>query len=91
MKHQQASFSRRSFLKTSALAGGGLMLSFGWIDSFASKTKQLLEIPEEWTTLNGYLKITADGTITIMSPNPEGYAHRHDRTSSGFRYAIEVC
>ena len=48
------------------------MISFGWISSFASKSKEALAISNEWSELNGYLKIAADGIVTIMSPNPEG-------------------
>ncbi|HZB14020.1 MAG TPA: molybdopterin cofactor-binding domain-containing protein, partial [Chryseolinea sp.] len=72
MTDSRASISRRSFLKTSALAGGGLMISFGWISSFASKSKEPFALADEWSELNGYLKIAADGIVTIMSPNPEG-------------------
>ena len=72
MTNTKSSISRRSFLKTSALAGGGLMISFGWISSFASKAKEALAVSNEWSELNGYLKIAADGIVTIMSPNPEG-------------------
>ena len=72
MTDSRTSISRRSFLKTSALAGGGLMISFGWTSSFASKSKEALAISNEWSELNGYLKIAADGIVTIMSPNPEG-------------------
>jgi len=54
------------------MAGGGLMISFGWISSFASKSKEALAVSNEWSELNGYLKIAADGVVTIMSPNPEG-------------------
>src|SRR5687768_2023078 len=72
MTDSRASISRRSFLKTSALAGGGLMISFGWISSFASKSKEPFALADEWSELNGYLKISADGIVTIMSPNPEG-------------------
>ena len=63
---------RRSFLKSSALAGGGLMLSFSWLNSFAAETKEIVEIPNELTELNGFLKIAENGIVTIMSPNPEG-------------------
>ncbi|HMG88418.1 MAG TPA: molybdopterin cofactor-binding domain-containing protein, partial [Chryseolinea sp.] len=66
----QTSISRRSFLKSSAMAGGGLMISFGWISSFASK--EVLAMSDEWTELNGFLKINENGIVTIMSPNPEG-------------------
>ena len=72
MTDSRSSISRRSFLKTSAMAGGGLMISFGWISSFASKSKEALAVSNEWSELNGYLKIAADGVVTIMSPNPEG-------------------
>ena len=72
MTPSQTSISRRSFLKTSALAGGGLMISFGWIPSLASESQEALTISAEMTELNGYLKIGTDGIVTIMSPNPEG-------------------
>ncbi len=61
---------RRSFLKTSALAGGGLMLSFSWIaESKAAKTLQ--NVAAEWNELTGYIKITSDNIIKILCPNPE--------------------
>ena len=72
MKYLQPSLDRRSFLKSSALAGGGLMLSFSWFNSFAAETNGLIDIPDEWTELNGFLKISQNGIVTIMSPNPEG-------------------
>src|SRR5688572_8355750 len=72
MTDSRSSISRRSFLKTSAMAGGGLMISFGWTSSFASKSNEALVESNEWSELNGYLKIAADGIVTIMSPNPEG-------------------
>ncbi len=72
MKKQTTSISRRSFLRTSALAGGGLLISFGWKSSFASGIKEMAAIPEEWIKLNGFLKIAENGMVTIISPNPEG-------------------
>jgi isoquinoline 1-oxidoreductase subunit beta len=69
--------SRRSFLKSSALTGGGLMLSFTWLSSgqrsvFKSADKMAeLNLPEQWTELNGYIKITPDNVIKIFCPNPE--------------------
>ncbi len=67
---------RRSFLKVSSAAGGGLLLGFNFM---ACETKpdiaQFLEpnlpIPEKWNTMNGFLKIGENGIVTIMSPNPE--------------------
>jgi isoquinoline 1-oxidoreductase subunit beta len=72
MKQKTTSLSRRSFLKTSALAGGGLLISFSWESAFASGTKKIPAIPEEWIKLNGFLKIAENGMVTIISPNPEG-------------------
>lgn len=72
MTHQQTSISRRSFLKASAMAGGGLMISFSWIPSFAFKPVEALATSSELSELNGYLKIAENGIVTIMSPNPEG-------------------
>jgi isoquinoline 1-oxidoreductase beta subunit len=67
----KTSIGRRSFLKTSALAGGGFMLSFSWLASCISKPNEALTMPKEWFELNGYLKIGENGLVTIMSPNPE--------------------
>lgn len=44
------------------------MLSFNWLLS----AEDNLSSSEEWKKLNAFVKISADGTITIMSPNPEG-------------------
>jgi isoquinoline 1-oxidoreductase subunit beta len=62
--------SRRSFLQTSALSGGGLLLSFSWLSSFDAKA-EALNLPLEPATLNGYIQITPDNIIKIMCPNPE--------------------
>ncbi len=62
---------RRSFLKTSTLAGGGMMLSFSWMASCISKPEDVLTMPDEWFELNGFVKIGENGIITIMAPNPE--------------------
>lgn len=48
------------------------MISFSWMNSFASPGTEALATGNEWTELNGFLKIGSDGVITIMSPNPEG-------------------
>lgn len=70
MTEQKTSINRRSFLKSSALAGGGLMISFTWLSAFKSPDKANPDFPE-WVELNGYIKITPDGTIKILNPNPE--------------------
>jgi len=68
----KTSTDRRSFLKASALAGGGLMISFNWLASCQPKPEPGLSMPREWFEFNGYLKIGDNGVVTIMSPNPEG-------------------
>jgi isoquinoline 1-oxidoreductase beta subunit len=65
------SYSRRSFLKTSALASGGLMLTFSWLAGCAPSDEALLTLPKEWFDLNSYLKIGENGVVSILSPNPE--------------------
>ncbi|MBN3519370.1 molybdopterin-dependent oxidoreductase [Algoriphagus lutimaris] len=72
MQNQFSNLSRRSFLKSSALAGGGLLLSFSWLAGCKPNTEELLTLPEEWFRMNGYIRIGDNGVITIMSPNPEG-------------------
>ncbi|MDW7692232.1 molybdopterin cofactor-binding domain-containing protein [Flammeovirgaceae bacterium SG7u.111] len=63
---------RRSFLKSSALAGGGMMLGFSWLVSCKpTAEKEMLAMPKEWFDINGFLKIGENGIATIMAPNPE--------------------
>ena len=70
-------FGRRAFIKSSALAGGGLMIGFNWFLSCEDETKpqDIAEVerpmPKEWYEINGFLKIGDNGMVTIMSPNPE--------------------
>lgn len=65
-------FGRRSFLKTSAAAGGGLMLGFNWLLTSCGVTpEEVLAMPEEWFDINSYLKIGDNGVVSILSPNPE--------------------
>lgn len=72
MKTLKTSIGRRSFLKSSALAGGGLLISFNWLSSCQSKTaEEVLAMPKEWFELNSYLKIGENGVVTIFAPNPE--------------------
>lgn len=67
----KTTFGRRSFLKSSALAGGGLMLGFSWFASCKPTPEQIIDMPKEWFDINAYLKIGDNGLVTIMSPNPE--------------------
>ena len=65
----KTSFNRRSFLKASALAGGGMMLGFNW--ACAPAAEEALAMPDAWYAVNAFMKIGNNGVVTIMSPNPE--------------------
>ncbi|MDX1943101.1 MAG: molybdopterin cofactor-binding domain-containing protein [Saprospiraceae bacterium] len=67
----KTSYNRRSFLKTSVAAGGGLMLGFSWLAGCKPAGQEALAMPDNWYDINGFLKIGENGVVTIMSPNPE--------------------
>lgn len=67
----KTTYNRRSFLKSSALAGGGMMLGFSWLASCKPTPEQVMKMPKEWFNINAFLKIGENGLVTIMSPNPE--------------------
>lgn len=69
MEKQINTSSRRSFLRTSALAGGGLLLSFNWLR--ANEKATALNMSAQWSELTGYIQITPDNVIKIFCPNPE--------------------
>lgn len=72
MTQVKTTINRRSFLKVSALAGGGMMLSFSWLAGCKqSPGEGIPEIPKEWFELNSYIKIGSNGIVNLMSPNPE--------------------
>ena len=68
----KTSVGRRSFLKSTAVTGGGMMLGFSWLASCQSKPEaEVLAMPKEWFEINSYLKIGDNGVVTIICPNPE--------------------
>lgn len=71
MKTFRTQYGRRSFLKNTALAGGGMMLGFSWLASCTRSEEEILAMPDEWFEINGYIKIGNNGVVTIQSPNPE--------------------
>lgn len=66
---------RRSFVKLTSIAGGGLAIGFTLLTSCKEEVKQMilpeLEMPKTWNNIGGYIKIGDNGIVTIMSPNPE--------------------
>lgn len=59
--------TRRNFLKVTAIAGGGLLLS-AYVPFGLSKEEEALLAD---FTPNAYIRVSGDGTITIISKNPE--------------------
>jgi len=67
-------YDRRSFLKVSAAAGGGMLIGFSWLNACKPNAPELqagVAVPKEWFEINGYIKIGETGMVTIYSPNPE--------------------
>ncbi|KQC29121.1 xanthine dehydrogenase family protein molybdopterin-binding subunit [Flagellimonas eckloniae] len=67
-------FSRRAFLRSSSLAGGGMLIGFNLFQ--ACKPKVIAEPAIDLSTLsfndfNAFIKIAENGAVTIFSPNPE--------------------
>jgi isoquinoline 1-oxidoreductase subunit beta len=64
--------NRRSFLKASALAGGGMILSFSWLAGCKpTNEEEILALPKEWFELNSYIKIGENGAVTLFNSSPE--------------------
>jgi isoquinoline 1-oxidoreductase beta subunit len=70
MEKTQHTVSRRSFLKVSALSGGGMLLSVTWLSGFKSADMPPGQQPA-WKELNAFIQITPDNVVKIMAPNPE--------------------
>jgi isoquinoline 1-oxidoreductase beta subunit len=64
-------FNRRSFLKVSSAAGGGLMIGFNWLTACQPAGEEMADVPKEWFDVNAFIQIGDNGAVTIMSPNPE--------------------
>ncbi|MEK7257554.1 MAG: xanthine dehydrogenase family protein molybdopterin-binding subunit, partial [Bacteroidota bacterium] len=68
----KTSFGRRSFLKNTVLAGGGMVFGINWLAGCKNASAdQALTMPKEWFNFNAYLKIGENGVVTIFTPNPE--------------------
>ncbi|WP_026210820.1 xanthine dehydrogenase family protein molybdopterin-binding subunit [Flexithrix dorotheae] len=63
--------NRRSFLKISSAAGGGMLIGFNWLVACQPASKEVANVPKEWFDINAYIKIADTGLVTIYSPNPE--------------------
>src|SRR4051812_19895613 len=59
---------RRSFLKVSALAGGGVMFGLATVDALAQGRGGAAGPVAK---LENYVRVAPDGAVTIMAKNPE--------------------
>lgn len=75
MSKVKTGMGRRSFIRNMSLAGGGLLIGFNWMAckraAEEAGEEMVLEMPDKWFEMNGYLKIGDNGVVTIFSPNPE--------------------
>jgi isoquinoline 1-oxidoreductase subunit beta len=65
-------FSRRSFLRTSALATGGILISFNLFNACKPGVEPPVDLSLlDFNDFNAFIKISDDGKVTIFAPNPE--------------------
>ncbi|PTM10403.1 MAG: isoquinoline 1-oxidoreductase [Bacteroidetes bacterium] len=65
-------FSRRSFLQTSTLASGGMLIGFNLFTACKEDVKPPVDLSLlNYNDFNAFIKISDDGKVTIFSPNPE--------------------
>ncbi len=65
-------FSRRNFIRTSALASGGLLIGFNFLTACKETAQPPVDISKlNFNDFNAFIKIADNGYVTIFSPNPE--------------------
>jgi isoquinoline 1-oxidoreductase subunit beta len=68
----KTTLDRRTFLRNSILAGGGMVIGINWLTGCKNVSGDAaLTMPKEWFDMNAYLKIGDNGVVTIFTPNPE--------------------
>ena len=65
-------FSRRAFMRTSSLAGGGMLIGFNLFNSCKPEAAPPIDLASlNYNDFNAFIKIADNGAVTIFSPNPE--------------------
>ena len=65
-------FSRRSFIRTSALATGGMLIGFNILNACKEAAVPPVDVSKlNFQDFNAFIKIAENGYVTIYSPNPE--------------------
>ncbi len=71
-QNNSLNFSRRNFLKTSVLAGGGMLIGFNLLNACKPNVVPPVDISKlNFNDFNAFIKISEEGYVTIFSPNPE--------------------
>ncbi|NKI24968.1 xanthine dehydrogenase family protein molybdopterin-binding subunit [Arenibacter sp. 6A1] len=72
MSTPSITFSRRSFIRTSSLASGGLLIGFNLFTACKPKVTPPVDISQlNFNDFNAFIKIADNGAVTIFAPNPE--------------------
>ncbi|WP_350285884.1 molybdopterin cofactor-binding domain-containing protein [uncultured Croceitalea sp.] len=72
MSKSTIQFSRRAFMRTSSLAGGGMLIGFNLFQACKPKVAPPVDLAElNYNDFNAFIKIANNGAVTIFSPNPE--------------------
>src|SRR6266852_106559 len=69
---QATLLDRRSFLRVSAVAGGGILVALHF-DPIAEVLAQAPQAPPAAFQPTAFLRVAADGIVTIMSKDPKDY------------------
>lgn len=65
-------FNRRAFIRTSSLAGGGMLIGFNLFTACKPKAEMPIDISKlNFNDFNAFIKIADNGMVTIFAPNPE--------------------
>ena len=69
---KKITFSRRAFLKSSALASGGMIIGFNLFNACKSDVEPSIDLSQlNYKDFNAFIKISPEGKVTIFSTNPE--------------------
>ncbi len=74
IENKTTAFDRRSFLKTSSLASGGLLIGFNLFQACKPEVvkEAAIDLAKlDYKKFNAFIKIAKNGAVTIFSPNPE--------------------
>ncbi len=72
MSNSTIQFSRRAFMRTSSLAGGGMLIGFNFFQACKPKAAPPVDLAQlNYNDFNAFIKIADNGAVTIFSPNPE--------------------